>query len=433
MKRALIAVALLLVTSRARAVGEEIEGFPSWAERVEHEWTNRARVDPKLETDKCGANCPDASCYTAQPPLSWGDMLSHAARFHSSEMKARGFFAHDSNCALVSNIKDLYPATCKGEASCACVGGMVSGTTNFSTRVGLFGAGASGEIIAGGSDPDGAFYLWLYEHGTDATCSFSFDKGHRWLLLTSTGSVGFGVDGNSTGDFGGGGVDSKLASGSHYPRGGSDVDLWTNWHDTAGPKAALVNVGGTCHPMTLTRGVETNGAYLFHASGLSGCTRYYFRFKDSAGADVEWPTTGSLGIGDDSCADFSSTRPAAGAGCDCTPSCSGKVCGDDGCGGSCGACKTSETCSSGACVAKPVMDSGTPVEDSGAPPADSGPALTPDAAAPRDATPTTNDDTTGGDLEGSCGCRVPSRARLDPRMLFGLLFLLRRRPLRRRL
>src|SRR5207237_587849 len=158
-------------------------------------------------------------------------------------------------------------------------GGMLSGSTNFAARVGLFGAGASGEIIAGGSDPNSAFYLWLYEHGTDATCSFSFDKGHRWLLLTSNGSVGLGVDGNST---------------------------------------------------------------------------------------------GSLGIGDDSCADFSTTRPPAGAGCDCTPSCSGKTCGDDGCGGSCGTCKSSETCSAGACVAKPTMDSGTPMEDGAVPTTDSG-------------------------------------------------------------
>lgn len=425
MKRALVVVALLLIPSRARAVGEEINGFPSWAERVEHEWANRARVDPKLEMDSCGANCPDASCYTAQPPLTWGEMLSHAARFHSSEMKARGFFAHDSNCTLVSNIHDLYPATCKGETACACEGGMLSGSTNFAARVGLFGAGASGEIIAGGSDPNSAFYLWLYEHGTDATCAFSFDKGHRWLLLTSNGSVGFGVDGNSTGDFGGGGVDSKLASGSHYPRGG-DVDLWTNWHDGAGPKIALVNVGGTCHPMTLARGVETNGAYTFHAS-TSGCTRYYFRFEDSGGAVVEWPTTGSLGIGDDSCADFSDTRPPAGAGCDCTPSCSGKVCGDDGCGGSCGSCKSTETCSSGACVAKPAMDSGTPVEDSGAPVTDSGTVEMPDAFVGPDASSIVDDDTPRGDVEGSCGCRLPSRARLDARMLLGLLLFARRR------
>jgi len=40
-----------------------------------------------------------------------------------------------------------------------------------------------------------------------------------------------------------------------------------------------------------------------------------------------------------------------GAGqCQCIPDCDGKECGDDGCGGSCGACGAFEACQSGACV-----------------------------------------------------------------------------------
>ena len=48
-------------------------------------------------------------------------------------------------------------------------------------------------------------------------------------------------------------------------------------------------------------------------------------------------------------------EPASGCvykpipGC-CEPSCAGKACGDDGCGGSCGACGPSEACEAGACV-----------------------------------------------------------------------------------
>ena len=34
----------------------------------------------------------------------------------------------------------------------------------------------------------------------------------------------------------------------------------------------------------------------------------------------------------------------------CTPSCGGKECGSDGCGGSCGSCGSGETCSSGQCI-----------------------------------------------------------------------------------
>ena len=36
--------------------------------------------------------------------------------------------------------------------------------------------------------------------------------------------------------------------------------------------------------------------------------------------------------------------------CVCTPNCSGKECGDDGCGGSCGSCSKSQTCQAGQCV-----------------------------------------------------------------------------------
>jgi hypothetical protein len=34
----------------------------------------------------------------------------------------------------------------------------------------------------------------------------------------------------------------------------------------------------------------------------------------------------------------------------CTPACAGNVCGDDGCGGSCGSCGTGQLCAAGACV-----------------------------------------------------------------------------------
>jgi hypothetical protein len=41
----------------------------------------------------------------------------------------------------------------------------------------------------------------------------------------------------------------------------------------------------------------------------------------------------------------------SGGQCACTPDCTGKVCGDDGCGGTCGAdCASGESCSNGQCV-----------------------------------------------------------------------------------
>src|SRR5438552_2936057 len=81
-------------------------------------------------------------------------------------MAAQGYFAHDSACMLVSNINTLYPGSCTGAASCACVGGSQTcgaGCTAWYQRIGLFGANAMGEIIASSTDPNGAFYQWLYE------------------------------------------------------------------------------------------------------------------------------------------------------------------------------------------------------------------------------------------------------------------------------
>ena len=57
-----------------------------------------------------------------------------------------------------------------------------------------------------------------------------------------------------------------------------------------------------------------------------------------AGAGWDGPT----GIG-------SPNGTGLGGGTACTPQCSGKVCGDDGCGGSCGTCGSGETCDAGVC------------------------------------------------------------------------------------
>lgn len=53
-----------------------------------------------------------------------------------------------------------------------------------------------------------------------------------------------------------------------------------------------------------------------------------------------------------------------GAGCDaclsdCSPDCTGKVCGDDGCGGSCGACEAGQGCASATGICQPADLPGT--------------------------------------------------------------------------
>ena len=319
----LIALAANAQTSAQLRAGESINGFPTWSERVVLEWMNRARVDPQLEMANCGAACGDASCYTPQPPLFWSETLNHAARFHAAEMSQQGYFAHDSKCTIVPNINSLYPVGCDAATSCACVGGAATcaagGCTVWSTRIALFGSSPAGEIIASSGEPNGAFDLWLHEPAAPALCGFTPNNGHRWLILTSSGGVGVGIDGNeAVGDFGSGGVPSKIASAAHYPRQAASVDIWANWYDNAAPRSANAIVDGHCVAMTLKRGTAKNGAWSAIANNVgSGCHRYYISFIDSTGAEVTWPATGSLGIG---CADWDTSRAQASCSSTTPPS-----------------------------------------------------------------------------------------------------------------
>jgi hypothetical protein len=306
--------------------GEAIDGFPSWGERVIHEWINRARVDPQADLAGCGAGCAERACYTAVPPLSWSEQLNRSARFHASEIARQQYFTHDSHCTVVPNIAALYPVGCDGSASCACVGGTSScgpgGCTTWPQRIGLFGGAAAGEIIASPGDPNGAFYLWLYESSSSATCAFSAQNGHRWLILQSSGSVGIGMDGVSVGDFSNGGTPYKIPSGSHYPQQAPSVELWANWYDSAAPRSANAVVDGHCISMNLRRGTTQNGAWSTTAAGVgSGCHRYYFSFVDASGIEVTYPATGSLGIGSGgACADWDVTRLHASCNASNVPS-----------------------------------------------------------------------------------------------------------------
>ena len=313
--------------SRIPLVGEPVNGFPNWQERVIHEWINRARVDPQADLAGCGANCGEniGGCYTPQVPLIWDANAGRSARYHSAEMGLQSFFAHDSNCTLVSNLNSLYPGSCGGSASCACVGGMSMCNptcTPWSSRIGLFGAGAAGEIIAAGySDANSAFYGWLWEPSSSTSCSFGSANGHRWLILKENSAVGAGYQSGSgpyvryyTGDF----ADSnspipKIPSGTHYPQQASSIDFWANWYDSAPPQSAAVNVDGICYPMTLKRGSASNGAWAaLGVTGLgSGCHRYFFTFHDSTGTEVTYPSTGSYGIGVTACNDWDVSRPSS--------------------------------------------------------------------------------------------------------------------------
>lgn len=314
-----VAVTLMGLPAVVHAVGEETNGFPNWNERVIHAWINRARSDPQFEMNACpGNNCGEKACYAPIAPLVYSLPLNRAARFHSDEQLRQSYFDHPSACTVVSNISSLYPATCNGAASCACVGGVKACSptcTDTFARISLFGISGSGEIIATPTDPSSAFYLWLFENSASPTCAFSIPNGHRWLILKSTGAVGAGVStpsGYSVGNFGSGSAPTKIPSGSHYPRQSASVGVWANWFDTAAPSVARVNVDGVCTTMTQGRGVSVqNSAWSATLTNVaSGCRRYYFEFKDSANQAVTYPTTGSLGIGPvGTCPDWDIARP----------------------------------------------------------------------------------------------------------------------------
>ena len=257
------------------------------------------------------------------------------------------------------------------------------------------------------------------------------------ILTSGSGAVGFGVDGNSTGDFGGGATPYKIPSGSHYPRSGTAVELWANWYDTAAPKSAAVNINGTCSAMTRQRGTDTNGAWMFNATGLTGCARYYFTFKDSTGATIDYPTTGSFGIGDATCADYATTRPAA---CGVVPTDSGvpdtAVAPDTFIGDSLVTTDTLIAKDTSVVPDTTVSDAATdpdaarpdtePLEDGMvAPPIEEDSALN---ARPSDASDNTapSVDAPAG-FEGSCGCHTPRGSQTTPWALALVLLALRRR------
>jgi len=308
------------VVSETRADGEAVGGFPNWQERVMLEWTNRARSEPSVEMASCGSSCGDGFCYSPIPPLSWSLAFNRAARFHADEQDQQGYFAHNSHCTVVSNIDSIYPATCQGQATCACVGGVSTCNptcTDPQARAALFGGTMTGEIISSAADPVTAFYSLLYEIYQPPlgwVSQYNQSNGHRWLLLKATPAVGFGSVGDTVGDFGLGPSPGKIPSGAHYPQQGSTIEFRTNWYDAAGPQSAWLNLDGTCVAMTLERGSVTNGAWHAQGSSLpSSYVRYVFEFVDSLGNPITFPTTGSFGVpnGIGSCLDWDSTRPAS--------------------------------------------------------------------------------------------------------------------------
>jgi hypothetical protein len=123
-----------------------------------------------------------------------------------------------------------------------------------------------------------------------------------------------------------------------------------HWHAAFSGKPFGPTIDGTVE-VTCSDGIFCNGAERFvdGACALAvvspcndGAACTYDRCEEATG-------TCSHELGDGCAACFS----------DCTPDCSGKVCGGDGCGGSCGECSAGEACAAVVGECRPVSQPGT--------------------------------------------------------------------------
>jgi MYXO-CTERM domain-containing protein len=313
-----VAVGLSAATDGS-AYGEPQDGFPSWSERMNMVMANRARCDPAADLADCSV-CAEAGCYDPVPPLGWSYDLNRAARFHAANLVSCSCgLMHASPCTLVDGIGDLYtPGSCDGSSSCACVGGTCpcDGGTGTWDRISAFGATGSAENAASGGDPWSVHYMWLHEADSDSSCGWRVANGHRANILGGSRQLGVGQDGYWVQDFSAGGSVHSIASGAHYPNAtGPDVEFRANWYDADAPSAAMVNVEGTCHPMTRERGSDENGTFIWTGPADGSCPRYFFIFKQADGTEVYYPDTGSFAVGS-GCEDWSSSRPPTGDDCD---------------------------------------------------------------------------------------------------------------------
>ena len=344
------------IAKKRQTLGVPQDGFPSWRESVLYALTNRARADPAAEL---AANCTGCTglTYKVATPLAYHFDLSRAARFQAASLGLAGSgLQHMSVCKLVANLGQIYPATCDGSPSCACEGGKAECTctkqscstdadctttgalcdklkkrcyyckcpgglcTSTSGRISRFGGGYRGEnAAAGNSDPVRTFKQWINS------------SGHRNNLMNGSHralGTGYADQGKcwrqfSVQVFGYSATTPRIPGAVGYPQLGTTKTSFTfyaNYYDTAGgPSSAAVNIDGACTKLTHERGTTSHGSYTAtHQASATGCKRYYFVFRDAAGALQTYPSSGSYGFGvsDSSCKFYdASARPPLGQGC----------------------------------------------------------------------------------------------------------------------
>lgn len=304
------------IETTAQALGEPIDGLPTYHERTLHHMTNRIRA---------GLHCgnPDLICGGAPVrPLRWYHDAGRAAHWFAQHLHDAKCFQHQTCCWLeaVNGVVqcDSQGYQCSGgEGNCNsnnCDGTSVGG------RLSLFGASYSGENIAAGNSTAAA-----------TICQWLNSPGHRSNMCNSShGSLGTGHYSGSNcygsywvQNFAGNPPPAGVVSASHWSDSGGTVfgALLYFPGATNPPMSADVVLNGVCHPMTRELGNNAIGSFV--TGGLnpgSGCHAYWFLVRDADGERYAYPTTGSYLLGTGCGGQY--TNDQAGADCEGgVPSC----------------------------------------------------------------------------------------------------------------
>jgi hypothetical protein len=138
-------------------------------------------------------------------------------------------------------------------------------------------------------------------------------------------------------------VDPALVvAGGIGPDGSQPTDAtWATW------TAAVPNPAWSA----AAAGEPNNDEYMVTLTAPAAPGSYDYAFRASADGGSSWIYCDvNAGFGRDGSEDGYQPDNAGALTVGCVPACGGRVCGDDGCGGSCGACGDDERCADGVCV-----------------------------------------------------------------------------------
>jgi hypothetical protein len=207
-------------------------------------------------------------------------------------------------------------------AAAVCVRGRPGVLVAFCFVVGLGLGPVLGVVSCGVAPPEAG--------ADDAGTSGELDAGLPVDVDDTDGGTSGDEDAGTPADAGAGGVDAGVI-----------VDCAARLAADTGIAVCAEDAAGCSLVFTDGRGCEAACA----AAGL-GCAEVRENLSSGCGPDLARPALGCTpASGHDS--DFCVCRPQG----PCVASCTGRVCGDDGCGGSCGDCDADERCRSGTCVA----------------------------------------------------------------------------------